>query len=157
MLGPSRCTGKRCRGCGWDLGWSETTLTRLCRHGEKTCFFNGKKKSGSGHTWSYYIKSIFIYISCLICTILYYPVLSCTILYYPVLSCTILYYQKQPANLHFHYPVESPNFKVLEEASQAPSWPAMKPWTTMVLPWKSPKITEKDIYRRWIMAVLKPP
>lgn len=52
-----------------DLGWSETTLTRLCRHGEKTCFFNGKKKSGSGHTWSYYIKSIFIYISCLTCTI----------------------------------------------------------------------------------------
>ena len=44
MLGPSRCTGKRHGMLGtWDDP-KRPKLTRLCRHGEKTCFQWPKKR-----------------------------------------------------------------------------------------------------------------
>ena len=105
-----------------------------------------KKRGGSGHTWSYYIKSIFIYISCLTCTI--------------VLSKTT----SKPA---FPFPSRVPELQSPRRGlwrcgflgvQRLPAFlPAVKPWTTMVLPWKSPKITEKDIYRRWILSHLRWP
>ena len=47
----------------------------------------------------------------------------------------LLYYQKQPANLHFRSPVESPNFKVLEEACGAVFFWASKDCPLFCQPW----------------------
>ena len=117
MLGPSRCTGT------WDDPKRPKTIGCVDM-AKKLTFFNGKKKrGGSGHTWSYYIKSIFIYISCLTCTIVLSKTTSKPAFPFPsrvpelqsprrgLWRCGFLGVQRLPAFLL-----------------------AVKPWTTMVLP-----------------------